>query len=102
MSTDAVKPSAGPVGAPSLSVGGPTTTSWREHVLARAEELRFLKLWIASRLPPDDPVAAGAFESIDRHLATAREAAEGIGLKGRIKRMLSLVGGSMVERATSN
>jgi hypothetical protein len=102
MSTQAVKPGAGQVGAPSLSVGGPTTTSWREHVLARAEELRFLKLWIASRLPADDPVAAGAFESIDLHLAAAKEAAEGIGLKRRVKRMLSLMGGSMVERAMSN
>jgi hypothetical protein len=95
-------------GAPAFPVGGPTTTSWREHSLTRAGELQYLLDWITLSADPleENPAIQAAAHSIRAHLTAAKQAAEGSPAEGRTLRWWSrlkvFVGGASVERANSN
>ena len=95
-------------------IGGPASTSWREHALARAAEYRFLARLL---LPQATERDRQALLAIERHLDTAERAAVGrskardgneeasdrpseTGL-GRAQRVVSFLGGAAVERTNS-
>jgi hypothetical protein len=86
---------------PPLMIGGPTSTSWREHTLARIAELRSLADWVESKLNPDEPAELRSLAMIRAHLDAAKEAAEG-SLATWPQRLKSALGGAMIERAGSN
>src|SRR5215208_7900256 len=86
---------------PPFPIGGPTSTSWREHALTRVGEERFLTRWVRARVAAPDAGTEAAFASIDEHLEAARQAAEG-SLRNPLARAKSWMGGAMVERAMSN
>ncbi|MEA2141986.1 MAG: hypothetical protein QOI64_416 [Solirubrobacteraceae bacterium] len=89
-------------GGPPFPIGGPTSTSWREHALSRVGEQRFLTHWFESHPDPSRAVDPEAFDMIHRHLNAAKEAAEGTGKLGWRGGFKSLFGGAPVERAMSN
>jgi hypothetical protein len=82
-----------------LGIGGPTTSAWREEMLTRAEELSSLAAWIRDHPEHSGSVAMAA--AIERHLAAARETAEGTNAK-RLKRAWQAVKGSSFERTLGN
>jgi hypothetical protein len=90
--------SLAPASAPPFVVGRPTTSSWREHVLTRAAEHRFVVVWLADRIAARDQPALAAIET---HLKVAQEAADGTDPKGW-KRIWGGVTGATVERARSH
>jgi len=91
-----------PPSSPSFLVGGPTTTSWREHALTRIHELRALANWIEARTEARDRAGeAEALVAVREHLRAAQQAAEG-DLETRRQRAKSTLGGAVVERAWSN
>jgi hypothetical protein len=83
---------------PPFAIGGPTTASWREHVLARVGEHRFLVVWLQSlNEPPDDKALA----AVRVHLDAAKDAAAG-GSQTRRQNLWSALRGASVERARSH
>ena len=83
---------------PPFAVGPPTTASWREHVLTRAAEHRFLTLWLERHIDPLDKPALGA---VGLHLRAAEEAAVGSQPR-RMKKLWATIRGASVERARSH
>jgi hypothetical protein len=81
---------------PTPQIGGPTSASWREEALARAEGLKFLKDWIRNH--PTGPSVDGGDASIAWHLDAAHDAAH----RPRILRPWRVVTESPVERALAN
>jgi hypothetical protein len=95
-------------------IGGPATTSWREHALARAAEFRFLARLL---LPQKTERDRQALLAIERHIDIAERAAAGRSKArggaqqpldreseatlGRWQRMVSFLGGAAVERTNS-
>jgi hypothetical protein len=88
---------APPAQGPPFGIGGPTTSTWREHVLTRVAEHRFLTLWLAGRIDSADKPALIAIED---HLKAAEDAAGGADAKPWT-RLRAGVSGSAVERARS-
>lgn len=83
---------------PPFGIGRPTTASWREHVLTRVAEHRFLVLWLRPRIGAGD---GAALDAIEVHLKTAEMAADGTE-PGLFKRWRAAVRGASVERARSH
>lgn len=86
-----------------ITFGGPTTAAWREEVLTRVEELDGLQKWVLATTK-DGSARNPLADSIDRHLAAARETA-GIGHhpRGFGNRLAAArVKGSSVERTLGN
>jgi hypothetical protein len=88
------------------SVGGPTTSAWREEALTRAAELDGLAAWIEHERADIDDIG-DRVETVRRHIRSAREAAAGAPLENGARpglwgRMQSLSSGSSVERAQGN
>jgi hypothetical protein len=83
---------------PPFAIGGPTTASWREHVLARVGEHRFLVVWLQSLNEPLDETALAA---VMVHLDAAEDAAAG-GSQPRRHNLWSAIRGASVERARSH
>lgn len=83
---------------PPFAIGRPTTSSWREHVLTRVAEHRFLLLWLDPQINPRDKPAVAA---IERHLEAAETAADGTELEGA-RKLLAAISGASVERARSH
>jgi hypothetical protein len=91
------------------ALGGPTASSWREQALTRVAEIEDLA--DAFTVADAEPSAADSdarmrpvlAARIRRHLATAREAADGtLPRRGRWVRFKALLGGSPLERTASN
>jgi hypothetical protein len=82
------------------TIGGPTTSSWREQALTRIAELEDLALAFSDTEKTQDVLA----QRIHRHVLTAREAAEGKApqRRGMLARFRALLGGSPLERTASN
>ena len=90
-------------------IGGPATTSWREHALARAAEYRFLTRLLLS--------AGSEREAIESHIDAAERAAGGADMQRGVRsdvpdedvpatlrgwaKLKSVVGGAAVERTNS-
>src|SRR4051794_1583785 len=83
-------------GGASVGIGGPTSASWREEALARAEGLAFLQASVAAPRSGD-----GVDDSFQRHLEAAREAAEGPD-SSAIKRAWERFAGTSFERSLTN
>jgi len=85
---------------PAFPTGGPTTSSWREQVLARIAELHALTLWLAERRAKagGDP-ADSLVDTIVRQLDTAKQAADDRTAK---KKWRAGLRGSDVERVMGN
>jgi hypothetical protein len=81
------------------TIGGPTSSSWREGALTRAAELEVLTDYF--RLLPQESREVLA-SRIQRHVKTAREAAEGRPRRGLWFRAVATLAGSPHERAASN
>jgi hypothetical protein len=83
---------------PPYRVLGPTSTPWREGVLARVAELRFLLTWFASGASgAGRPLPEASAMVIDAHLAAAEQAADPD--LSRWRRWSSSLWGAAVERA---
>ena len=82
-----------------IPIGGPTSSSWREHTLTRVAELEDLTELF--RHQSGGPWTALA-PRIHRHLKAAREAAEGGPRQRPWTRVLASLGGSPLERSASN
>jgi hypothetical protein len=87
---------AGP--APPFAIGRPTTASWREHVLTRVAEHRFLVLWLDRHI---DPLDKPALDAIELHLQAAQEAADGTEPR-MLRKLWAGIRGASVERARSH
>src|SRR5215217_7301318 len=87
----------GPIGPP-IVIGGPTSTSWREHTLTRIAELRALADWVDSKLATGDAADRQALSAVRAHLDAAEQAAEKR-LDTWPHRLKSALGGAMIERA---
>ena len=83
---------------PPFPIGGPTTTSWREHALTRVGEQRLLVEWLRTLRPEIHPLTVKA---IEKHLDAAKDAAAG-STRPWHARLRSALGGANVERAMSN
>jgi hypothetical protein len=83
---------------PPVAVGGPTTASWREHVLARVGEYRFLIVWLDSLTEPPDEEALSA---VRVHLDAAKETVAA-GSQRFLRKLWSGLTGASVERARSH
>lgn len=97
-------------------VGGPATSPWREHALARATEYRFLARWLLTEERDERKLAA--LRMVERQIDAAEHSAEGedTGHFWRLWRndkqnspktldnwakLKAIVGGSAVERTNS-
>jgi hypothetical protein len=103
---------------PPLPLEGPTSAAWREEALARAQELEALAIWVATVGSEKKNPADEFSERIATHLEAARATAGGgknqrtdgdergtnsaSDSQGRLKRWLSLWGGSYFQRAMAN
>ncbi len=103
---------------PALPLEGPTSAAWREEALTRAQELEALAVWIATTSSEKNNPAEEFSERIARHLEAARATAGGSknqrtggdergtnsagDSQGRLKRWLSLWGGSYFQRTMGN
>ena len=85
---------------PGFSIGGPTSSAWRELALTHVAELRTMAAWIGSRTK--EPGAKDILPDIYGHLDEARATAEGSATKRLPMWLRSWVGGSDVERTMSN
>jgi hypothetical protein len=90
--------SAESAGSSPLAIGGPTSASWREHVLARVGELRFLVVWLE---PQSGPPSGKALRAVEVHLKAAEDTAAGCSQPFWRKLWVGLTGAS-VERARSH
>jgi hypothetical protein len=89
---DDAPPAVGP------TIGGPTASSWREQALTRIAELEDLTEVLVERTGRRGLLAV----RIDRHLQTARQAAEGKPRRARWTAAKASLGGSELERTASN
>jgi hypothetical protein len=80
------------------TIGGPAAVSWREGALTRAAELEVLAEYFGEEPPSRELLA----ERIKHHLHAARVTAGGEHEKGRLFRVVSMLGGSPLERTASN
>jgi len=87
-------------GSPVFSIGGPTSSAWRELALTHVAELRTMAAWIGSQ--SKEPGAKDILPDIYGHLDEARATAEGSAKKRLPTWLRSWVGGSDVERTMSN
>ena len=83
-----------------FGIGGPTTSAWREEMLMRVEELKGLKSVILAQ-PDHNRPTGDMLDTIKRHLAAARETAEGEDAR-LPKRVWSRFTGSSFERGLGN
>jgi hypothetical protein len=95
---------------PAFPIGGPSSASWREEMLAKAHELAGLKSWVQARIDAEAP-AGGLFKAIDNQLETARLTAAGEDTRGGVEggkklawwtRLRSSAGGAALERTLGN
>src|SRR5205823_4195368 len=95
------------------ALGGPTASSWREQALTRIAEIEdlaeaFTVPEASAEGQPNEADSRVSMQTvlaarIRRHLATARQAADGRRPpRGRWVRFKALVGGSPLERTASN
>ncbi len=99
----------GPTAGPAFPVGGPTSSSWREHALTKVVEMRTLTAWVEMRTLTAWVEVRTTQEGADRivqaiygHLDAAEKAAEGNPHRNPWERLKSWTGGSLVERTMSN
>jgi hypothetical protein len=80
-----------------FAIAGPTDATWREHVLARVGEHRFLMVWLASESPYPDSIVEPVLQDVEEHLSAAEKIAERGTWRWRFSRSTSVV-----ERAKSH
>jgi hypothetical protein len=99
-------PNGASVGPP-FPIGGPTTTAWREQMLAKVQELWGLASWIDAH-PKRATPTGNLQQTIENELQTARSAAAGSDTRGGIRALrplktaLAAVNGALFERALGN
>jgi hypothetical protein len=86
-------------GSDAETIGGPTSSSWREGALTRAAELEVLTEYFRFEEQAPREVLVNR---IQRHVKTAREAAEGQPRRGFWFRAVATLAGSPHERTASN